>query len=85
MVFVFHLLKLYQSSSVPCGVRLARTDILEKKTFEYRLLPEPRLNITIDFGSIIQAFQDLRYIGELRQRWNEIKKLQSTLPINLAY
>ena len=24
---------------------------------------------------IIQAFQDLRYIGELRQRWFEIKKL----------
>lgn len=38
-------------------------------------LPEPRLSI-INFNSVVEAFQDLRYIGELRQRWNEIKKLQ---------
>jgi hypothetical protein len=41
-----------------------------------KLLPKSWTNISIDFASIIQAFQDLRYIGELRQRWNEIKKLQ---------
>lgn len=41
------------------------------------MLPEPRLIITINLASIIQAFQDLRYIGELRQRWEEIKKLQT--------
>ncbi len=39
-------------------------------------LPEPWINITLDLEAIIQAFQDLRFIGELRQRWNEIKKLQ---------
>lgn len=39
-------------------------------------LPAPKLNIVIDFDSIIQSFQNLLYIGELRQRWNEIKKLQ---------
>jgi len=43
-----------------------------------KLLPEPWANITIDFESIIQTFQDAKYIGELRQRWNEIKKLQIT-------
>lgn len=43
------------------------------------MLPQPRINITIDFDAIIKAFQDVRYIGELSQRWNEIKKLQ-TLP-----
>ncbi|OGH14230.1 MAG: hypothetical protein A2687_05905 [Candidatus Levybacteria bacterium RIFCSPHIGHO2_01_FULL_38_26] len=48
------------------------------------LLPEPRINITIDFSSIINAFQDLRYIGELRQRWNEIKKLQMNTPLAFA-
>ena len=41
-------------------------------------LPEPWANITLDFEAIIQAFQDIRYIGELRQRWNEIKKLQKS-------
>ena len=44
------------------------------------LLPLPRLNIVVNqvnFDRIIQAFQDLRYIGEMRQRWNEIKRLQS--------
>lgn len=46
------------------------------------LLPEPRISITIDFTAIIQAFQDLRYIGELRQRWDEIKKLQHGIAIS---
>lgn len=58
------------------------------------LLPIPRLTIVIDpsqFSRIIQAlalsviegFQDLRSIGELRQRWEEIKKLRtvSTSPV----
>lgn len=48
-------------------------------------LPLPRLNTVvsqINFDRIIQAFQDLRYIGEMRQRWEEIKRLQiSTLTI----
>jgi len=39
------------------------------------MLPVPRVNISLDFASIIQSFQDLRYIGELRQRWEDIKKL----------
>ena len=42
------------------------------------MFPEPWTNITLDFEAIIKAFQDIRYIGELRQRWNEIKKLQQT-------
>jgi hypothetical protein len=46
------------------------------------LLPRAEVNIAIDFTSIIQAFQDLRYIGELGQRWNEIKKLQ-VIPIGV--
>ncbi len=29
----------------------------------------------VNFDSIIQAFQDLRYIGESRQRWKKIKRL----------
>jgi hypothetical protein len=43
------------------------------------LLPLPRITIMVNsaqFSHIIQAFQDLRYIGEMRQRWEEIKKLQ---------
>jgi|GEM_PF-4629763 len=39
-------------------------------------LPLPRITLTIDFPSVIGAFQDMRYIGELRQRWSEIKMLQ---------
>jgi hypothetical protein len=35
----------------------------------------PWTNITIDFEAIIRSFQDACYIGELRQRWNEINKL----------
>ena len=48
------------------------------------MLPLPRITIMADevkLGTIIQAFQDLRYIGELRQRWDEIKKLQNP-PMN---
>jgi len=40
------------------------------------MLPQPQISITIDFEGIIRTFQDIRYIGELRQRWEEIKKLQ---------
>ena len=40
-------------------------------------LPIPKIIITeAGFGSIIQTFQNLSFIGELRQRWEEIKKLQ---------
>lgn len=39
-------------------------------------LPVPRLNILVDFEAIFKAFQDIRFIGVLRQRWEEIKKLQ---------
>lgn len=38
---------------------------------------EPRINITAILNSIVDVFQDIRYIGELRQRWNEIKKLNA--------
>jgi hypothetical protein len=37
------------------------------------LLPRPELIITT---KVIESFQNLSYIGELRQRWEEIKKLQ---------
>ncbi len=47
-------------------------------------LPEPWTNISIDFEAIIKAFQDLLYIGELRQRWNEIKKLQHSPALAIA-
>ena len=37
------------------------------------VLREPRIIIT---AKVIESFQNLSYIGELRQRWEEIKKLQ---------
>jgi len=37
------------------------------------LLPSPELIIT---AKVIESLQNLSYIGELRQRWEEIKKLQ---------
>lgn len=39
-------------------------------------LPESWTNITIDFDAITDVFQDIRYIGELRLRWDKIKKLR---------
>ena len=41
------------------------------------VLPESWANITPYLDVIIKAFQDLRYVGEMRQRWVDIKKLQS--------
>jgi hypothetical protein len=32
--------------------------------------------ININLKQVIEAFQNLSYIGELRQRWEEIKRLQ---------
>jgi len=41
-------------------------------------LPEPRVIINdLQFAKILQTFQNLSFIGEMRQRWEEIKKLQS--------
>ncbi|OQY64745.1 hypothetical protein B6D29_04645 [Microgenomates bacterium UTCPR1] len=39
-------------------------------------LPIPRLTISIDIEAIFKALQDIRFIGVLRQRWEEIKRLQ---------
>ncbi len=44
------------------------------------LLPEPQINITEhqgQFDTVILGFQNLSHIGEMRQRWVEIKKLQN--------
>jgi len=38
-------------------------------------LPEPRLSIQQSFDAILKTFENVSYIGELRQRWVEIKKL----------
>jgi hypothetical protein len=32
--------------------------------------------ININLKQVVEAFQNLSYIGEMRQRWEEIKKLQ---------
>ena len=40
------------------------------------LLPEPRPTIPENYASIVQTFQNLSYVAEMRQRWEEIKKLQ---------
>ena len=37
------------------------------------MLRESRISIS---DRVIDALENLKYIGELRQRWNEIKKLQ---------
>lgn len=60
---------------------------IQRDHFEYLrpiMLPQPWINLTFDFTSIIHAFQDLRYIGELRERWNEIKKLQMGHSVTFA-
>jgi hypothetical protein len=40
---------------------------------EANLLPRPEIIIT---AKVIESLQNLSYIGELRQRWEEIKRLQ---------
>jgi hypothetical protein len=39
------------------------------------LLPAPELSIQQGFEAILKTFENVSYIGELRQRWVEIKKL----------
>ena len=38
-------------------------------------LPAPKDSILPGFEAIFAAFENVGYIGELRQRWYEIKKL----------
>jgi len=43
-------------------------------------LPQPRITIPENsYVSILQTFQNLSYIGGMKQRWEEIKKLQPSL------
>ena len=39
------------------------------------LFPAPKDSILPGFEAIFAAFENVGYIGELRQRWYEIKKL----------
>jgi hypothetical protein len=54
---------------------MKRSILKIKLLVNYRanLLREPEIIIT---AKVIESFQNLSYIGELRQRWEEIKKLQ---------
>jgi hypothetical protein len=58
------------------GIRVLDGSLRHYKYNSSFFIPKPRLLITIDYTGIVQFFQDLRYIGEMRQRWNEIKKFQ---------
>lgn len=64
-IFIENLINKLNSNS------LERHKVLKLKT----QLPSPWINIT----KIIQAFQNVVFVGELRERWTEIKKLQSNL------
>ena len=39
------------------------------------MLPAPYASIQQGFEAILKTFEKVSYIGELRQRWVEIKKL----------
>jgi len=43
-------------------------------------LPAPENSILPGFDEIFAAFENVAYIGELRQRWTEIKKLLRGAP-----
>ena len=46
-----------------------------------RWLPSPEIIIP---AKVVESFQNLSYIGELRQRWEEIKKLQNTVSLAVS-
>jgi len=48
------------------------------------VLPSPKITIQNSFIEIYHAFQNLVIMGELRQRWEQIKKLQSAPSLALA-
>lgn len=48
------------------------------------MLPDPSFNITPNFQEIIDKLQELKYFGEMKQRWLEIKKLTEGIKLNVA-
>jgi len=48
---------------------------LKKVILRLCLFPAPKDSILPGFEAIFAAFENVGYIGELRQRWYEIKKL----------
>lgn len=49
------------------------------------LLPNHEVDITPQFEAIFTTFQNPSYIGELRQRWFEIKKLRQESHLTVQY
>ncbi len=84
------LLKLIVQNPTLDG-RIVRYDVLKPfdtilKYADNKLwLPKPSIIIALNqaqFEIIIKGFQNLSYIGELRQRWNEIRKIQQGVAIS---
>jgi len=48
------------------------------------VLPKREITIQKAFDKIFVAFQNNSFMGELRQRWEQIKKLQSAPQLALA-
>lgn len=76
----FHL-ALYGAEAELChDIIIFDTTGLKKYEVYMFVLPLPRLIIVvnqINFDRIIQAFQNIGHIGELRQGWEKIKRLQT--------
>ncbi len=80
----FFFQKIYVRNKIVVGVEyqpvIAVLNKAKKVILVSDWLPVPQhiitLHTAIDYSKIMQAFQNLCYIGELRQRWEEIKRLQ---------
>ena len=47
-------------------------------------LPDPSINITPNFQGIIDKLSEIKYFGEMKQRWLEIQKLTAGEKLNVA-
>lgn len=40
----------------------------------------PEITIIINYTDIVKTIENIKYFAEMRQRWEEIKKLQVAVP-----
>jgi len=48
------------------------------------VLRKPQVDITDSLEELIKTFQNVAFMGEMKQRWLEIKKLAGASVLNLA-
>lgn len=64
------------SPKIPYDLVAERSEATSKILPNSNWLPTPSDNILPDFSTFLKVLEDFNYMGMLKERWEEIKRLQ---------